>query len=275
MDTQRSLNTAGALQLFDMHCHLDFCRAPQEIAEGLAQNGIGAFSQTLTPGDYRAAQRLLEDCGNVRMGVGMHPWNVAADEGALHEGFNTFAQLADETRWVGEVGLDFSPKHSDTKENQLWIFQEIARLCAREGGRVLSVHAVQSTQQVLDILESTRVCSRNTVIFHWFSGTEQEFRRALDLGCCFSFGPKSLATKRGMRLVQMAPLNCLLLETDEPSSPQQDLSVSPDAPEMGTAQCISAPLEFALTELCAQREEDPHTVATVVCNLSATLLDLH
>lgn len=263
------------LQLFDMHCHLDFCPDPRAVAEGLALRHIGCFSQTLTPQGYEDAQEVLAAQGNVRLGVGMHPWNVATDEGALHEDFDRFAVLAQGSRWIGEVGLDFSPKWIENKDNQLWMFKAIAELCSRQGECVLSLHAVQSATDVLDILEATRVCARNTCIFHWFSGTDQEFKRALDLGCCFSFGPRSLATKRGMRFVAAVPLRSLLLETDEPSSPLPTLAASPETPDAGTAACISAPLEFAMTELCAQREEDPDTVATSVCNLSETLLDLH
>lgn len=275
MSEKQALGTMAELQLFDMHCHLDFCQDPQAVAMELARDGVGCFSQTLTPQDYRSACELLADKANVRVGVGMHPWNVAVDAGALHEDFDLFASVAKDCRWIGEVGLDFSPKRADMKDNQLWVFEEIVRLCARQEDVVLSIHAVQSASHVLDILEASRVCARNTCIFHWFSGSEQEFKRALDMGCYFSFGPRSLATKRGMRLIQMAPLSCLLLETDEPSAPQSALAASPETPEMFTAKVISAPLRFALTELCAQREEDPQTVATSVRNLSATLLDLH
>ena len=263
------------LQRFDMHCHLDFCQDPAAVAQGLAACNIGCFSQTITPQGYEAVCDVLANADNVRLGVGMHPWNVATDEGALHEDFDRFASLARTSHWIGEVGLDFSPKWSDNQDNQLWMFKSIAELCSREGERVISIHAVQSASAVLDILEATRVCARNTCIFHWFSGSDQEFKRALDMGCCFSFGPRSLATKRGMRFVATAPLRSLLLETDEPASPQPTLTAPSEASCADMVACISAPLEFALTELCAQREEDPDTVATAIRNLSATLLDLH
>lgn len=263
------------LRVFDMHCHLDFCQNPSAVAQGLAADGIGCFSQTLTPREYQNAQGVLAVQPNVRLGVGMHPWNVATDEGALREDFDLFASLTQQSRWIGEVGLDFSPRWVDNQDNQLWMFKSIAELCSRKGECVVSLHAVQSASEVLDILEATRLCARSTCIFHWFSGNDQEFKRALDLGCCFSFGPRSLATKKGMRLVASAPLASLLLETDEPSSPQTARVATSEAPEALTAACISAPLEFALTELCAQREEDPQTVATSLRNLSATLLDLH
>lgn len=263
------------LQLFDMHCHLDFCCNPYSVAQGLARDSIGCFSQTITPQGYEDTCGVLGDVGNVRVGVGMHPWEVASDKGALHSDFDHFAKCAQKSRWIGEVGLDFSPQRVHTKDGQLWMFKAIAELCSREGEHVVSIHAVQSASHVLDVLEETRMCARNTCIFHWFSGTDQEFKRALEMGCCFSFGPRSLATKRGIRFVSQAPLASLLLETDAPSSPQNELGACTEASEENPACCISAPLEFALTEMCARREEDPDTVATSIRDLSETLLDLH
>ena len=50
------------LSLFDMHCHLDFFADPASIAFELARSGVGCFSQTLTPFDFKAVSCVLQDC---------------------------------------------------------------------------------------------------------------------------------------------------------------------------------------------------------------------
>ncbi len=261
---------ASALDRFDMHCHLDFAPDPRVLADELALRGIGCFSMTMDPAAYERACAALDGCANVRVGLGVHPWEVPADdEGRLRDLFDAFAPLAAKTRFIGEVGLDFSPRCFGAEDAQTRLFREIAGVCAREGGKVVSIHAVQSASAVLDILEETRCCSRNTCVFHWFSGTSDELKRASDLGCCFSFGPRSLGSRRGRAYAGSLPLGQLLLETDAPDAPQPTLEPVPV-----TAEFVAGPLSFALTELCASRSEYSDTVTATVRNTSARLLSL-
>ena len=51
---------------------------------------------------------------------------------------------------------------------------------------------------------------------HWFSGTIQEARRAVVMGCWFSVGPAMLRSAKGRAILYELPPDKLLPETDGP-----------------------------------------------------------
>ena len=96
---------ASASALFDLHCHLDFDPDVRVAAQELAELDMGAFSTTVTPEGYEWACELLEPFGNVRVGLGLHPWWIA--DGRLgSQDVALFERLAKDERFIGEVGLD-------------------------------------------------------------------------------------------------------------------------------------------------------------------------
>ena len=201
--------------LADMHCHLDFSSDMTVLARLAQAHGVVAFSNTVTPEGHLAASEALAGFLNVRVGVGLHPWWVA-DGRRGAEQVELACRLIQETRFVGEVGLDFAPRREGTFETQLDAFERIVDACCAQGGKVISIHAVRSATAVLDVLERHRATHSNACILHWFSGSSQELARARELGCHFSVNPNMLATKRGRAYVRQIPPERLLLETDLP-----------------------------------------------------------
>lgn len=201
--------------LFDMHCHVGFAGNTREVANQAATRGVHLLCATVTPREFVELQPVLDGCSNVRVGLGLHPW-WAEEACNQQEQFDTYIS---QMRFIAEVGLDFGTRHAATSDIQVSCFTHIARCCATEQGKVLSLHAVHAADAVLDILEKTGCLSANTCIFHWFSGTSDQLQRALAAGCYFSVGTRMLATKRGRAYAQAIPLDRLLLETDAPSEP--------------------------------------------------------
>ena len=248
---------------FDMHCHLGFCEDATQAARALAAAGVGAFSNTVTPAEFAEQQAVLADAVNVRVGAGLHPWwvgeyDVAADWDRLYS-------LVARNRFIGEVGLDLSPRRADTREAQLDALACVAHACARTGRKVLSVHAVRAVDQVLDVLEHTSVfggLTGNACILHWFSGTSDQLTRARRVGCYFSVNPRMLDSKRGRAYVQAIPADRLLLETDEPASEGAPWS----------AARVRGSLEETLTQLAALRGDDPAQLRERIAQTSRTLL---
>ena len=132
----------------------------------------------------------------------------------LEEQLAQFESLLDKTQLVGEVGLDFSPKHNKTREAQIEAFTRIASLCANRTGKILSLHAVDASTEVLDILEETGCLDACTCIFHWFSGSSEDLIRARDAGCLFSMGRQMLASRRGSSYILAVDWDHILIETD-------------------------------------------------------------
>ena len=146
--------------LWDMHVHLDFMRNAQEIADEAAELNLGLFGVTVTPQGYLKAQKYLTDFGNVRLGIGLHPW-WAADGRCGKDDARLSAELARKTRFVGEIGLDASPKHipEGSLPRQIETFEIICKACAQSSDsgkpKILSLHSVKAGSLTLDILERT------------------------------------------------------------------------------------------------------------------------
>lgn len=206
-----------APRLADAHVHVDFMSNAREVAVDAASRGLFLYANTVTPDGYVRTRELLGDLSSVRAGVGLHPRWVA--DGLLDEADVTrAASLVSTTRWVGEVGLDFSPRYGRDggKERQLRALESMARACAREGDRVLSIHAVRAVSAVLDVLEHTGCLASCACVLHWFSGSTDELWRAIRAGCWFSVNERQAATRRAKEQLKLMPADRLLLETDLP-----------------------------------------------------------
>ena len=272
--------------LFDMHCHLGFCVDAAEAARELAALGVGMFSNTVTPAEFAELQAAFAGVANVRVGVGLHPWWAGKrgalgadvpmlDELARQDAVETslvavgdlelLCELTAQHRFIGEVGLDFSPRHVDTRAAQLEAFEAVASACARAGDKVLSMHAVHAVDDVLDVLERASVLGAmvgNACIIHWFSGTSDQLTRARRAGCYFSVNPRMLQSKRGRAYAQSIPADRLLLETDKPASVGAPWS----------AARVRKLLEETLAQLAALRGDDPAELRERIAQTSRTLL---
>lgn len=252
-------------RLFDMHCHLDRIANADEVARDAAANDMALFCTTVTPADALAARSRFGTPPNVRVGVGLHPWWIADGRCGEIE-IEQAAQLAAASRFIGEVGLDFGPRHAANAQRQLDALEAIARACAGHPveGRVLSIHAVRSAGEALDVFERHGLTASAHCIFHWFSGTSDQLARALDAGCLFSISERMLATRRGREYARQIPLDRLLLETDLPE--QLDKPCSADQ--------VEASLMRALHELAHIRGTDEHALSTRIAKTSSGLLGL-
>lgn len=246
-----------AITQWDMHVHLDFMRDPGRVASEAETLGLGMFAVTVTPDGYERVRPDLAGAGNVRLGVGLHPW-WAADGRCTAEDAAHAAQLARQTRYVGEIGLDASPKHvpEGSLERQAEIFEMICAACAGTSDpgapKVLSLHTVQAADLTLDILERTGCLAACRCIFHWFTGSGTALSRAVKAGCLFSVNEMMLSTRRGRDYARQIPEKSLLTETDLP--PGTDVPYS--------AGEITGALARTLSELQTVRGRD---VRMAVC----------
>ena len=191
-----------------LRCALNSNQAKAEATIGTAK---GALRRAAAPSRQTAYSPFI------KLAVGLHPWWVSADEGCLAEELRAFDSALPETRYVGEVGLDFSKRRIATRNAQLCAFRHIANACAKDGGKVLSIHCVKAYDDVLSILDNSGCFVSCACIFHWFSGSFPQLAQAVDAGCFFSVSARMLETKRGREYAKAIPLRKLLLETDAPA----------------------------------------------------------
>lgn len=254
-----------APRLVDMHCHLDRMTGAEQVADAAARRGIAIFDTTTSPADAERARARFEGFGNVRTGIGLHPWLIASGEAGQADVARA-ALLASRSRFVGEVGIDLGPRHADAAREQIAAFEWIIEACAssRVDGRVVSIHAVRSCEPVLDVLDRFGFASSAACIFHWFSGTGPELARARDAGCYFSVSRRMLQSRRGRAWAAQVPVDRLLLETDAP--PVLDTAFGADE--------LESELDQTLDMLSELRSDDRDELARRLADTSARLLGL-
>lgn len=240
-------------QLFDAHCHLDLMARPDAVADEATALGLVLFDCGVDPHDFARAKKRACGRSNIFAGIGLHPWWLADGRCGPAE-VNLLCEVAAQERYIGEVGLDFSARFAGSEPLQI---QALDRLCdalvqSPLAGRVISIHAVRSAGTVLDALESYGLLTLSpnspAIIFHWFSGTSNEFVRARNAGCYFSVNERMLATKRGREYARQIPLDRLLLETDAPAEPQADASARQLITSLKSASLHIAELKNCVVE---------------------------
>lgn len=196
----------------DFHCHLDLYPDLGEAIALCEASRTATLAVTTTPKAFRHNQKLSAGTEFVRVGLGLHP-HLAVERGSE---LPLFEGLLTETRYVGEIGLDAGPRFYRSLDRQTDLFRRILKLCASHGGKILSIHSVRATSLVLDQLDELFPRHAGRAVLHWFSGTQTEARRAVDLGCYFSINQAMFRSARGLALVRSLPVDRLLTETDGP-----------------------------------------------------------
>lgn len=199
-------------EAIDFHCHLDLYENHQALVRECDARRIAVLSVTTTPKAFTRNVQAARGSDYVRVAAGLHPQLVDERAGELP----LLLELLPGTRYVGEVGLDAGPRHFRSLDTQTEVFTAVLKACARQGGKILTVHTVRTAKRVLDLLETYLPQDRGRAVLHWFSGTPAEARRAVDLGCYFSINEAMLLTEKGRALVATLPFERLLTETDGP-----------------------------------------------------------
>lgn len=250
------------MRLFDMHCHLELMANGEDVAQQAKSCELALLDTGVLPSEFETEQRRHASNDSVYVACGLHPWWVTD---TLQD--TEFEQLIKQTRncpLIGEVGLDFSNAHSQYAARQTRVFESLISSCSanKVEGRLLSIHAVQSASNILDILEANDTCQKANVIFHWFSGTGDDLTRARRLGCHFSINERMLQSRRGRAYAAQIEEECLLLETDFPLKPGS----------VCTARQICASLNTTLEKLAQLRKTDTEALGGLIAQTSKRLL---
>jgi TatD DNase family protein len=211
-------------KLVDFHCHLDLYEDFVDLIKDCEVNAIYTLAVTTTPRAWTRNRDLTQNTKYVRAALGLHPQlieNDASTELALWE------KYFHETRYIGEIGIDGNPAFSHSINEQKRVFIHILKKCAEAGNKILTVHSVRSTTPVLDLIEEYLPADKGKVVLHWFTGTQAEASRALNLGCYFSVNTAMLETKKGQQLISILPADKLLTETDGPFIQLKGLPIKP------------------------------------------------
>lgn len=207
----------------DSHAHLYFDRfdddRPQVIERAREAGFVAIINIGIDVDTSKAVIALAHEYpGFCHAVVGLHPNSSALEDRALATTLATIEELAtSESKVVvgiGEIGLDY---HWDDATPQQQERAFVAQLdIARRLGLPVVIHCREAWSDTLDVIDNDGDGVRG--VFHCFSGTVAEAKRAIDLGWCVSFAgnvtyPKATGLREAAAVV---PLDRLLLETDSP-----------------------------------------------------------
>jgi TatD DNase family protein len=207
--------------MIDTHCHLqtEAFEADREavISQALAS---GVVSVVVPAIDQKSLEPTL-DIANHHEGIfcalGIHPhhateWNNEVRDWILNAQSGSKKVVA-----IGEIGLDY---HYDfcPQGVQRSVFAEQMEL-AQSLKLPIVVHTRESDEDVLKIIEDHYQTDRDGSAgqLHCFSGTVGTMQRGIDRGFYVSFTGNITFKKSALgEVVEMAPLDRILLETDSP-----------------------------------------------------------
>src|SRR3989338_6067032 len=230
------------MKYFDAHAHVNFAAYDTDREEtiarakdaGVVMNVVGTQLDT-----SKSAVALAQKYDNVYATIGLHPIHTAKsfhDEqelGAGARGFTSRGEIFDATVYeemgkiprviaIGECGLDYYRCDESTKEFQKKVFIEHIELANRlqkplmlhirnplpQGSSVASAY-----DDALEILRAHAKVKGDT---HFFAGDWNTAKKFLDFGFALSFTGVLTFTNDYDEVVQNAPLDMLLSETDAP-----------------------------------------------------------
>jgi TatD DNase family protein len=116
---------------------------------------------------------------------------------------------------IGEIGLDYYWDEPEREIQKQWFVRQLE--LAKEVKMPVIIHSREASQDTLDILRAEKVAELGGVM-HCFSYTKETARECLDMNLYLGIG--GVVTFKNARklkeVVEHAPLECILIETDCP-----------------------------------------------------------
>ena len=135
--------------------------------------------------------------------AGTHPWD--AEKGYMLPEFS-------DCDIIGETGLDYACEVDKIAQESL--FRAHLKAAERSDKPVV-LHIVRAFEPTIKILADYNI---KGVVFHGFTGSEQQAREALRRGYYLSFGERSLRSTKTRQAIASTPLDRLFCETDDNAS---------------------------------------------------------
>ena len=226
----------------DFHCHLDLYSDHAQLIAECDRERVATLAVTTTPKAWKRNRELASDAVPRAGRAGTSSAACRRARG----GDWPLRELLPDARYVGEVGLDASPRFYGSFDAQERVFERILRMCAEQGNKILTVHSVRAVSKVLQHLERALPTDRGHVVLHWFTGSAAEARRAVDRGYYFSVNSEMLKSPK-LR-TGGAVADDALTETDGPfvlleGVPVRPLAVADTVAQLATVRGVNTRME--------------------------------
>lgn len=200
----------------DTHCHLDFPEFDSDREELIRKCNAEGLSYIVNTGSSLESSLASLDLAKrfdfIYATVGIHPHEADHADLKIQEALAALVKK-DKVVAVGEIGLDYY-KNFSKPQNQKPLFQRLIRL-GKDSGLPLVIHTRNAQADTLRMLNDAMPVK---AVVHCFSGDKDFLKACLDLGFMVSFTCNITYKKAEdlRKIVELTPLESLLLETDAP-----------------------------------------------------------
>ena len=123
-----------------------------------------------------------------------------------------FLKNINKTKFIGEVGLDFSKRADKSKEEQIEVFEFVLKNISGKD-KILNLHSSSAEDKVLEMIVKYDI---KKAIFHWYSGKIGTLNQILNYGYYLSINESMCKSKKGQNIISKLPKDKVLVETDAP-----------------------------------------------------------
>ena len=204
------------MELIDTHCHLfleEFDSDVQAVVQRSVHQGISTIiNPNVDESTLNALNKICADFPDIcKPAYGIHPCSVKENYKALLSTIE-MALANNKAVAIGEIGLDLYWDKTFYKE-QVEAF-EMQLQWAKETHLPVIIHTRDAMEQALDIVQKHPDVKG---VFHAFSGTVEQAKRAIDLGYVLGIGGVVTFKNGGLdKIIGSIDLKNLVLETDAP-----------------------------------------------------------
>ncbi len=204
--------------IFDTHAHYGDTRFDgdrEELLLGMKEHGVGSIVEIGAGFESTKSAIQLKDAYDfIYAAVGIHP----EDMGQMQEqDIEWLRELAVQSKVVaiGEIGLDYHYEDPTPDIQQHWFRRQLQ--LAREVKLPVIIHSRDAAQDTLDIMQELHAEELGGVI-HCFSYSWEMAQIYLKMGYYLGIGGVVTFknSKHLKKVVEQAPLDRLVLETDAP-----------------------------------------------------------
>lgn len=204
--------------IFETHAHYDdekFDEDRDALLSSMKENGIGRIiNVSANLESLENTRKLMEQYPFIYGAFGLHPDEVGDLNEDVMERMRGLCRL-EKAVAVGEIGLDYYWDKENHEKQQYWFRRQIA--LAREEKLPMIIHSREAAADTLRVMKEEKSEEIGGVI-HCFSYSAEMAEEYLKMG--FYLGIGGVVTfknaKKIKEVVQMSPMERILLETDSP-----------------------------------------------------------
>ena len=241
--------------LIETHCHLDYL-GEEALGKALDLARSVGIDQLVTiavsPENLDTVIEIANKYEQVWTTQGIHPHEASAYNDAVHDKIVQQSRH-DKVVAIGEIGLDYYYDHSD-RQAQISAFECQLDIATSQELPVV-IHSRDADEDMLAILRERSPALTRKGVIHSFTSGPALAEGALEMGFHLGFnGITTFKNAHNVRsIVELTPIDRIVLETDSPYLTPVPFRGKPNAPHLlGLVAAQIAELKDLPVETCLQ-----------------------